>query len=260
VSRAIIVNMLHHKGRLINGDLENVLVHWGGWSSREGIQTMKDVYLSKCLDQHLDVFGLAYDMDEGDHVWVARLEEFMGQELYPSGGAFKASVAGQWPYSMRMRAIRRLDAVRSTLDRTVQTIVECTKQLWCRFELVPVNRYQSPSELFLDACHHFSSTNCSKTHPREAALVASYRRLRQSVKDGYRRALGTEICDVWDAYLHDARMRLQYPCHRPSLRHQMLVASLLPVVPVSIEACNEWRKAALPFPPSVLLESSYKFI
>jgi hypothetical protein len=85
-TRALIINLLQEKGLKVDMHLENALVHWGGWSSKGGIQTMKDVYVSTCLDEHLDVFGLAYNMQHGRSMQEARVQEFMGHELFPEGG------------------------------------------------------------------------------------------------------------------------------------------------------------------------------
>lgn len=79
VSQSLILSLLKSKGMQGDGGLENMVVCWGGWSTREGIATMKEVYESLLLDDFVNMSGLAFGFGDEDDAWEHRTKAFIGK-------------------------------------------------------------------------------------------------------------------------------------------------------------------------------------
>lgn len=118
---------------------------------------MKYVYESLILDEHINVTGLAFNECADEHIWVARLNSYMGRELPlprkpildPNPGAAHAK---RLPWVCRIRALVRCAAVRAEFAQLFGEVLAAADKYP---ELVPVKVYQAPRAVFNNAVSFF---------------------------------------------------------------------------------------------------------
>jgi hypothetical protein len=244
-SRAVIFDLIKNGGSKVDSDMLRALVFLGGWSQKEGEQTMMEVYVAGFMNEYLDSFNLVYGMPSTTTMIEQRLAEFVGEELEPAhsydnydwvGGRTKAL-----PWLVKIRALRKLGGCRRGMDLVVARMFEAVGAPWCRGLLMPVNRYQGARDLLHDACKLFSNATNTILHPYEAALVATYNQYETMLPSAYEVALGHEMGLICEEYSACAEVRMTVKCGVVSAASQYPLCRMVLDAPISVHASNAWR-------------------
>jgi hypothetical protein len=108
-------SMLRNNGMAVGRDQLSAVTRWGGWSQRNGTDTVTETYESVAVDEHLNVFGLAYGVGMEASVWEERLRQFQGEVYPPPKPPPRESGGAVLPWERKVEAVRDDPVVRAAV-------------------------------------------------------------------------------------------------------------------------------------------------
>lgn len=200
---------------------------------------------SLALDEVLNCWDLAYGIEGEEKVWDKRLAKFEGQTLNPVRPCWEnASHRLPWQRHLRVLHDSIVSADRAAFNLVGRALLQVVFS--CRDPRVyPIARYQ---ESFSAIGAFVQIYQGSKTHPREARLIADYVATREAYLGSANARLSscaievtTSLCKVMEAlgYQRRGRGRVSpYPDLCLSQALSVTTVSTRPAFPFTVEHGN----------------------
>lgn len=147
-TRAIITSLLKSHGKSIGGDIELLLLRWGGWDIMRGLETLRRRYEQKIIDECIDRYFFSFGRDSSAVEWEARLKDYM-QCMPPPASPPICRTSTRVPFILKINAVMDVEyqIFLNKLSHATMIVLNAAK---CDYKLNPISRYQSDREAMME--------------------------------------------------------------------------------------------------------------